>query len=61
MPCNFQNFYDAFNELRRILKLLCVLLLYVSQNSHVKETFGLTEQKLKLLKWLFSVIEQGAS
>lgn len=58
MPCNFQAFYVAFSELG-IIKLLCVLLLFISQSSHVNETFGLTEQKLKLLKRVFSVIEQG--
>lgn len=53
MPCNFQAFYDAFSDLGRILKLPCVLLLFISQSSHVNETFGLTEQKLKLLKRVF--------
>lgn len=50
MSYNFQTFYDAFSELGKILKLPCALLLYTSQNRPVKETFGLNEQKLKLLK-----------
>lgn len=60
MPCNFQTFYDAVSEFGRILKLPCVLLLFIShQSSPVNETFGLTEQKLKLPKRAFLVIEHG--
>lgn len=56
MPCNFQTFYDVVSELGRILKLPCVLLLFIShQSSPVNET----EQKLKLLKSVFLVIEEG--
>ena len=37
MLCNFQDFYDALNELGNILKLQRALLLCISQGSPVKK------------------------